>query len=174
MKTTKEEERDFSCFRDYGVLCGRGNGLSRNTGNSHFRVLVDAHRKHYNSTRQTEKINIARMIFNNISEKGGRFLILEDGNQWVEVTQAQAVEKCCQALREQVKSYKTYYNDQNENGTMKKKTQLTLTTNCNGRSSKSIKSNKNKSGDRFSEGKNGGGISLSSGKGCDVVDFTYQ
>jgi Helicase associated domain len=141
MKTnTKEEERDFSCFREYDVLCGRGNGLSRNAGNSHFRVLVDANRKQYNSTRRTEKINIARMIFNKISAKGGRFLILEDGNQWVEVTRARAVEKCCQALREQVKSYKTYYNDQNENGTMKE-----LKSNSNGSNSKSSKSNSSKS-----------------------------
>lgn len=92
------------------VLLGRGSGPNLFWGNLQFRDIVAEMREAYVSAADVEdKRAIAQSIVDQIRLKGGRFLRRKDSGkkkptttkeEWVEVTNAIALEKAKQALRE--------------------------------------------------------------------------
>jgi hypothetical protein len=88
------------------VLLGRGSGTNDFVGNGQFREIVERHKRDYISARRNkEKDTIAKGIFNGIQSLGGRFLKAVENNttkeeQWYEVEDSVALEKCKQALRQ--------------------------------------------------------------------------
>lgn len=92
-----------SSIEDVDVLCGRGNGINMLPGNIRFRKLVDQNRSDYVAAHRHSKSAIASKVLDGIRGVGGRFLAFDKGpEQWLEVPLKRALEKCSQALREQV------------------------------------------------------------------------
>lgn len=90
---------------DNDVLLGRGTGPNRHPGNQHFRSLVAARRGAYNSTRSHHpKHLLARQVYDVVRASGGRFIrkstFWNNGLVWEEVSEATALVKCKQSLRE--------------------------------------------------------------------------
>jgi hypothetical protein len=91
-------------LKDVDVLCGRGNGINNMPGNVKFRKLVDEHRRDYTLAPRHSKVNIAKRIVDKVDATGGRFLTFDsNANDWVAVPRKKAIEKACQAMREEVK-----------------------------------------------------------------------
>jgi hypothetical protein len=98
-------------LNDNDVLLGRGSGPSQFVGNRGFRALVDDRRDEYNwAHKNKEKNEIAKELYDGIRALGGRFLkliesmkhvddVVRDG-VWFEASEAIALEKCKQSLRE--------------------------------------------------------------------------
>jgi hypothetical protein len=89
------------------VLSGRGGNINNHFGNIQFRSFVEEEKKSYNlTTNKTVKSEISQSIIDKIHNltPSGRFLKKDNsstGNgMWVEVTEALALSKTSQALRE--------------------------------------------------------------------------
>jgi hypothetical protein len=90
---------------EHDVLCGRGAPNLHHPGNQYFRSLVKAHQKEYSRIPRRDKAVLVQEILNDIRERGGRFLRQQQSPRvWMEVHQAIAYEKVCQALREYQKT----------------------------------------------------------------------
>ena len=115
-----DENPSLTSATTLDVLCGRGAGVNRHTGNIIFRDLVASHRKVYKNARTKKlKSSISRSVVDEIHERGGRFLkrantsyndhmlAVEQSNpfQWIEIDTEKAVEKASQALREADSDY---------------------------------------------------------------------
>jgi hypothetical protein len=87
---------------EYDVLLGRGKQISEWSGNVHFRQVVNKFRVEYVTANRDSKVSIANRVIAIIHKDGGRFLQeTEPGSgDYYSISQARAVEKCCQALRE--------------------------------------------------------------------------
>lgn len=97
---------------DKDILCGRGAPTNLHPGNQSFRKLTKQHQRLYLKTRRSDKPLIAMEILKEIKSDGGRFMKRKKqrvANQmmlgryyfvWVELSEQQAYEKTCQALRE--------------------------------------------------------------------------
>jgi hypothetical protein len=87
------------------VLCGRGAPNLHHPGNQYFRSLVKTHQKEYSLIPRRDKAVLVQKILDDIRERGGRFLRQQHSPRvWMEVHQAIAYEKVCQALREYQKT----------------------------------------------------------------------
>lgn len=86
------------------VLCGRGAPNVHHPGNQHFRSLVRSRQQEYASLRRPDKCVVVRGILHEIESLGGRFLRQMSSGEWIEVHEAIAYEKTCQALREYTKT----------------------------------------------------------------------
>jgi len=87
------------------VLCGRGGATNSHIGNRSFRELVDKHRNEYLKAKKRDKPSVASYVVDLVRERGGRFLrkanvLLEGRTAWFDIGDVKAVEKTCQALRE--------------------------------------------------------------------------
>jgi hypothetical protein len=90
---------------EHDVLCGRGAPNLHHPGNQYFRSLVRAHQKEYSLIPRRDKAVLVERILSDIRERGGRFLRQQQSPRiWMEVHQAIAYEKVCQALREYKKT----------------------------------------------------------------------
>jgi hypothetical protein len=89
---------------DNDILCGRGAPNIHHPGNRFFRSLVKARQQDYAALRRPEKCIVVRQIMDEIEHRGGRFLRQLSSGDWIEVHDAIAYEKTCQALRESQKT----------------------------------------------------------------------
>lgn len=103
-----QKKKFVEATNDRDVLCGRGAPTSWHPGNKFFRRLVKEHQKEYLASRRSDKPLVAMKLLEEIRARGGRFLkrnkIVGITNRgrfvWVEISEQQAYEKACQALRE--------------------------------------------------------------------------
>lgn len=101
---TKCTERD--------VLMGRGKRVAEWPGNVVFRQIVARYRHAYITEQRSSKMKIALHVVKEVHKRKGRFLREINGRSscdghdttavWEIVTQARAIEKACQALRERI------------------------------------------------------------------------
>merc|ERR1712228_239787 len=102
------------------VLCGRGAGTNKHTGNIKFRQLVHANQHNYIHAKVVDKVFIAGSIVDAIHKRSppGRFLkkiTNGDGNdKWIEISKQQAREKTSQALREKPDRKQMYLKNQQQ------------------------------------------------------------
>jgi len=86
------------------VICGRGGGSNRHTGNKHFRKTVEEHRVEYlNSTSNREKQEVTETIVQEIRSltPPGRFIMQDMHSKlWYDIGDNKARCKTSQALRE--------------------------------------------------------------------------
>jgi len=83
------------------VLCGRGGGTLRHSGNKKYRSLIRTSKPVYLVSSKGEKTAISRSIVAAIRKISGRFLERsKDQESWYDIGDAKATEKTSQALRE--------------------------------------------------------------------------
>lgn len=88
------------------VLSGRGGGINSHKGNKTFREWVNQRKEEYNlAQNKKEKIAVAMQIVHQVHQQSppGRFLQRDtttSGQWWVEISEAKALAKTTQALRE--------------------------------------------------------------------------
>lgn len=93
------------------VLSGRGGGINSHKGNKEFREWVNQRKEEYNlAQNKKEKIAVAMQVVRQVQQQvpvPGRFLQRDtsvvggsSGQWWVEVSEAKALAKTTQALRE--------------------------------------------------------------------------
>lgn len=83
----------------YDVICGRGRGNFRHSGNRRMLRMFWDCKARYNAATKTEKTMIGRMILQDITKKGGRFL--KRGSMgWEEVDYQVALRKVCHGIRD--------------------------------------------------------------------------
>lgn len=88
------------------VLSGRGGATNSHSGNRAFRALVKRYQSKYLQAKKRDKPGVASVIVESIRRKGGRFLRRQSSRcgpgivTWVDIGDARAREKTCQALRE--------------------------------------------------------------------------
>ena len=89
------------------VLSGRGGGINSHKGNKTFRKWVNQRKEEYNlAQNKKEKIAVAMQVVNQVHQQSpvpGRFLQRDtttSGQWWVEISEAKALAKTTQALRE--------------------------------------------------------------------------
>ncbi len=88
------------------VLSGRGGGINSHKGNKTFREWVNHRKEEYNlAQNKKEKIAVAMQVVHQVQQQSppGRFLQRDtttSGQWWVEVSEAKALAKTTQALRE--------------------------------------------------------------------------
>lgn len=88
------------------VLSGRGGATNSHSGNRAFRALVKLYQSKYLEAKKRDKPGVAGVIVELIRRKGGRFLRRQISRcdpgivTWVDIGDARAREKTCQALRE--------------------------------------------------------------------------
>jgi len=88
------------------VLSGRGGATNSHSGNRAFRALVKRYQSKYLQAKKRDKPGVASIIVEAIRRKGGRFLRRQSSRfdpgivAWVDIGDARAREKTCQALRE--------------------------------------------------------------------------
>lgn len=85
---------------DNDILLGRGGVTNTHSGNKKYRQLVHEKQREYLAARKLQKATVAMSIVTTIMSNGGRFLQLNDKDEWFEVTAEKAREKTSQALRE--------------------------------------------------------------------------
>jgi hypothetical protein len=80
-----------------------GGATNSHSGNRAFRKLVKEYQSRYLKAKKKDKPSVAAIVVKKIREKGGRFLrkyeASSNGVVWVEIGDARALEKACQALR---------------------------------------------------------------------------
>lgn len=87
----------------HDVLCGRGGSSNRHLGNIHFRELVAANKKTYNTLTKKQKMMVARKIVDAVrtTEPPGRFLSKDlNTGFFYDIGLPRSLEKTSQALRE--------------------------------------------------------------------------
>lgn len=92
-----------SSFTISSVLSGRGGATNSHSGNRLFRSLVQQYKSDYLKAKKRDKPQVAAIVVDKIRERGGRFLRrykTDEGMVWIEIGDARAKEKTCQALRE--------------------------------------------------------------------------
>ena len=89
------------------VLSGRGGGINSHKGNKTFREWVNQRKEEYNlAQNKKEKIAVAMQVVHQVHQQSpvpGRFLQRDtttSGQWWVEISEANALAKTTQALRE--------------------------------------------------------------------------
>jgi len=88
-------------FSEQDVLCGRGGGTLRHTGNKKYRSLIKQSKPVYLISSKNEKTAISRSIVAAIRKSHGRFLERSKNMEtWYDIGDAKATEKTSQALRE--------------------------------------------------------------------------
>lgn len=93
-------------LKEYDVLCGRGAPTNYHSGNSFLRKLVNEYQTVYLCSKRSDKPGIAWKLLDIVTSHGGRFVRrnkAHKGNSnfgWEQLTDKQAYEKICQALRE--------------------------------------------------------------------------
>ena len=92
----------IDAIRCTDVLNGRGNGVKNLPGNIEFRSLVKANASCYSLTHHKEEMDrIVIMIREQIENRGGRFLALDDGGSGYQRLNSKEVTiKIKQALRD--------------------------------------------------------------------------
>ena len=114
-------------INDNDVLCGRGGISNTHNGNVAYREVVNRQKGRYSRATKKEKPSIASEIvekINNMTPRG-RFLKKVAGDSYDEITEAKAIEKTCQALREgrkqtesqKINTYREVKYDRGQNGT---------------------------------------------------------
>ena len=89
-------------INDNDVLCGRGGISNTHKGNVAYREIVYRQKGRYSRATKKEKPSIASEIvkkINNMTPRG-RFLKKVASDSYDEISEAKAIEKTCQALRE--------------------------------------------------------------------------
>lgn len=94
--------------RENDVLCGRGAPVTNHVGNQFFSALISHYESKYMAARRNEKPAIARLIVENVRQRGGRFMKRVKNQsttkgvcfEWKELSGDQAYEKTCQSLRD--------------------------------------------------------------------------
>ena len=90
---------------DTDVLCGRGSKTTNHLGNIRFRMFVDAFRARYAKAPRNLKSRVAKKVVDEVHAIGGRFLgYNDDEDTLAEISIKKAIEKACQAMRDEVKS----------------------------------------------------------------------
>ena len=88
----------------FSVLSGRGGATNSHSGNQSFRCLVKQYQGDYLKAKKRDKPQVASIVCEKIRERGGRFLgrykTENKGMVWIDIGDARAIEKTCQALRE--------------------------------------------------------------------------
>ncbi|GAX11423.1 hypothetical protein FisN_22Lh108 [Fistulifera solaris] len=84
---------------DVDVLLGRGNHTAYREGNLNFRKYCWALREEYKNIPRNEKRHLAQAVVDRVHAEGGRFLE-PSGDTFIVASEARALEKVCQALRE--------------------------------------------------------------------------
>jgi hypothetical protein len=91
---------------EYDVLCGRGAPTNYHGGNLFLRKLVDKYQTVYLCSKRSDKPAIAWKLLDIVTSHGGRFVRRNKAHKgstnfgWEQLTDKQAYEKICQALRE--------------------------------------------------------------------------
>jgi hypothetical protein len=91
---------------EYDVLCGRGAPTSYHSGNAFLRQIVLEYQTVYLCSKRSDKPAIAWKLLDMITSRGGRFVRRNKAHKgttnfaWECLTDKQAYEKICQALRE--------------------------------------------------------------------------
>ena len=88
---------------DHDVLCGRGGGANRHSGNILFHQLVKKNQSAYLQAQKANKKLVAKSIVDEIRRLGGRFLKHDDNGNLFDIGDVKANDKTCQALREGMK-----------------------------------------------------------------------
>jgi len=57
------------------VLFGKGRAINGHVGNQYFRSIIDKHKVNYDDKQKNQKRGVADEIVNNITQRGGRFLV---------------------------------------------------------------------------------------------------
>lgn len=93
---------------DKDVLCGRGGGINKHSGNVVYRRVVEYNKVLYKHVPKRHRMLVSQSIVQAILNSGGRFLqqqqdctsLSQDAQKWKEITFRRAVQKTSQALRE--------------------------------------------------------------------------
>jgi len=86
---------------DVDVLFGRGTRSNQHKGNKLYLNEKELLQSRYKAAGKEDKAAISQELIDRVHGWGGRFLKKDaTTNCWFEVTNAQALDKCCQALRE--------------------------------------------------------------------------
>jgi hypothetical protein len=91
---------------EYDVLCGRGAPTNYHSGNAYLRKLVLEYQTEYLCSKRSDKPAIAWKLLDMVTSRGGRFVRRNKAQKgtsnfaWECLTEKQAYEKICQALRE--------------------------------------------------------------------------
>ena len=123
--------RKIASPRQHDVLCGRGGGINSHEGNRIFRDWVAERRTEYNlATSKLEKVRIAKEVMDMVKNQQppGRFLARDHsegigswwlaigGSWWVEISDAKAMAKTSQALREGAPSIRAERKQRSQKG----------------------------------------------------------
>jgi len=93
-------ELDHPGYTEWDVLCGRGGRINRHTGNRLFRRLVEAKKPLFRTlVTKEERRTLFKSICQSMKINGVRFL-RQEGDEWVEINEAEALSKTSQAFRE--------------------------------------------------------------------------
>ncbi|GKY96773.1 hypothetical protein MPSEU_000636700 [Mayamaea pseudoterrestris] len=90
-------------INEWDVLFGRGGKSNTFSGNRRHRALIVKAQAEYLAARKKDKISIAQRIVAATQANGGRFLMRDSASgkdQWIEVSDARAIAKTSQGLRE--------------------------------------------------------------------------
>jgi hypothetical protein len=98
-----EPSDNYYHLRHNDVLVGRGNGIATFTGNRKFRSIVSTFKAEYVGAYRNEKCRVARVVMDEIEERGGRFVEKTGKGERVRIVdEKRALEKTCQCLREKL------------------------------------------------------------------------
>jgi hypothetical protein len=110
------------------VLSGRGGGINSHKGNKTFREWVNQRKEEYNlAQNKKEKIAVAMQVVHQVHQQSpvpGRFLQRDtttSGQWWVEISEAKALAKTTQALREGAPKIRQTLRNNNMESTSAKK-----------------------------------------------------
>lgn len=91
----------ITSYNDQDVLCGRGGGTLRHSGNKKYRSLIKSSKPAYLISSKNEKTAISRSIVAAVRQANGRFLERsKDMRFYYDIGDTKATEKTSQALRE--------------------------------------------------------------------------
>jgi hypothetical protein len=104
----------------FDVLLGRGRPNQEFPGNVRLAVIIDIHRRQYQSAKRGGKTGTCEEIVSLIKNSGGRFLKRQEGSHhsWVEVSDSVAVEKVSHGFRTKTKrnSVRVIMSEENTQG----------------------------------------------------------
>lgn len=87
--------------RPNDVLCGRGKSTFRHEGNQRFRELIGEHADTYKmATTKKQKMQVIVLITDIIIARGGRFMVSDNKNHWVNAGAKHGRKKVGHSLRD--------------------------------------------------------------------------
>jgi len=89
-----------SKIRKDDILFGRGKGFQNHPGNRRMRKIIEKYKVKYHALLRTEKQDLIKAVYNELTESGARFLKrLEKEAVWIMVDRPVALQKVSHTLR---------------------------------------------------------------------------